>query len=101
MAISLDTENSNLFGAMHRFVSVYTEDPDHVLRRRFTRLHLYNLYQKHKYLVELDKKASKFVRDLTATNAHQDHASSTDEGSQKLDEFLSDVDKRLKDFGKS
>src|ERR1700760_1386383 len=33
----------------------YTEDNDIVLCRRFRRLHLYNLYNKHNRLVELDR----------------------------------------------
>ena len=98
MAISLNTDDSNLFNEMHRVVSVYADDPDHVLRRRFNRLHLYNLYQKHKYLVDLDEKVRTLERDLAPTNA--DHASSTDKGSETLDDLLLDVDKRLKDFGK-
>jgi predicted dithiol-disulfide oxidoreductase (DUF899 family) len=100
MAISLNTKDSNLFNEMHRVVSVYAADPDHVLRRRFTRLHFYNLYQKHKHLVKLDEKISTLERDLAGTNARQDYASSTQQGSETLDDLLLEVDKRLRDFGK-
>lgn len=35
------------------------EDPDHVLRRQFQRLHLYNLYSKHDKLVKLDEEIAR------------------------------------------
>jgi hypothetical protein len=100
MSKSLNTKDSNRFNEMCHVVSVYAEEPDHVLQRRFTRLHLYNLYDKHKRLVDLDKKISIIERNMALPNADMHQSIATDEGLEKLDNLLSEIDKALKDFGK-
>ena len=94
--VTFNSEEYNLFTSMQHVVSFYDEDPDHVLRRRFNRLHFYNLYQKHKYLVELDEKVRALERDCRVTNLGPDQPLPT----KALDDLLLDIDKRLKDFGK-
>lgn len=96
MTISFNPKEYNLFNSMHNVASFYFEDPDQVLRRRFRRLHFYNLYQKHKYLVELDEKVGTLERGCGATNLDPNRTFST----KTLDTLLLDVDKGLKDFGK-
>ena len=75
---------------------MYHEDSDHVIRRRFNRLHFYNLYQKHKCLVEIDEEVAALQRDCRVTDTNPERASS----SENLDKLLSEIDERLKDFGK-
>lgn len=97
MTITLNSEEEyNLFNSMQHIVSFYDEDPDHVLRRRFNRLHFYNLFQKHKYLVELDEEVRALERDCRVTNLGPDQPLRT----RSLHDLLVDIDKRLKDFGK-
>ena len=97
MTITLNSEEEyNLFNSMRHVISFYDEDPDHVLRRRFNRLHFYNLYQKHKYLVELDEEVRALERDCHVTNLCPDQPLRT----KSLGELLLDIDKGLKDFGK-
>ena len=96
MAISFNAKECNLFNNMRRVVTIYDEDSDHVIRRRFNRLHFYNLYQKHRCLVELDEQVAALQRDCRATDTNPERASST----ENLDMLLSEIDERLKDFGK-
>ena len=96
MTIPFNPKEYNRFNSMQKVVSFYLEDPDQVLRRRFRRLHFYNLYQKHKHLVELDERVGRLERGCGATNLDPNHTFST----KTLDTLLLDIDKGLKDFGK-
>ena len=96
MTITLTLEEYHLFNSMRHVVSFYDEDADHVLRRRFKRLHFYNLYQKHKYLVELDEKVCTLERDCCVAESDIDQSSPP----KTLDNLLADIDKGLKDFGR-
>jgi hypothetical protein len=101
MAIYLNEKDSNRFDEMRHVVSFYAADSDHVLRRRFSRLHWYNLYQKHKLLVELDKKVGLLEETIAESNQNRHgyqgscHAGTIDE----LDVLLTDIADKLKDFG--
>jgi hypothetical protein len=82
-----------------KLIKFYREDNDHVLRRRFHRLHLYNLYQKHDSLVQLDNQLlfleSRVKPDTNDGMAHSDAF----EQAAKLDSLISQVGIALKEFG--
>jgi hypothetical protein len=62
-AIQRANEIQKVIGRAKEMISIVQfakEDPDHVLRRRFKRLHLYTLYDKHDCLIKLDEKLAKF-----------------------------------------
>jgi hypothetical protein len=82
-------------------IKIYQVDNDHVLHRRFRKLHLYNLYQKHNRLVELDKKLLHLESRLKPVRkVGTSHPDAKDQAAS-LDALISDIDAALKDFGRS
>jgi hypothetical protein len=82
-------------------VKIYEEDNDHVLCRRFRKLHLYNLYHKHNRLVVLDKSILHLERTLEPTERDGTSHPDAQDQAASLDGLISNIDAALKDFGKS
>jgi hypothetical protein len=81
-----------------RLVGFYQQDNDHVLRRRFQRLHLYNLYNKHNSLVQLDKEIGYLERVVKPQENGTVHPEAFEEA-PKLDALFARIDAALKEFG--
>jgi hypothetical protein len=82
-----------------RLINFYQVDHDHVLHRRFHRLHLYNIYQKHDRLVELDKMLGNLelaIKPNEKTGLPEPNAQLQ---AASLGRLLKDIDIALKDFG--
>jgi hypothetical protein len=82
-----------------RLIGFYQQDNDHVLHRRFQRLHLYNLYSKHNCLVELDKELGSLENAIKPQTDGTPHPEAFEQA-PKLDAGLFvRIDDALKDFG--
>src|SRR4051794_16506773 len=76
------------------------EDGDHVLRRRFEKLHLYNLYSKHQTLVKLDEKLGELEAAVrSASDKDHELSPKTIEKASELRSLVVEVDKALEAFG--
>jgi hypothetical protein len=81
-----------------RLVKFYQKDNDHVLRRRFHRLHLYNLYQKHNRLVELDKKLL-FLESTMKPDEDGKVNADAQQQALSLNPLIKDIESALLEFG--
>jgi hypothetical protein len=84
---------------MINIVAFYQEDNDHVLQRRFLRLHLYNLYTKHKRLVDLDKELLSIEIAVKPEPGTGIISADAYKKAARLQDLLIDIDAALKDFG--
>jgi hypothetical protein len=80
-------------------IRFYQEDKDHVLRRRFQRLHLYNLYNKHNRLVELDQEISHLEEAVMPLAYDGTLHKEAYQQAHELDSLLSQIDDALRQFG--
>jgi hypothetical protein len=89
----------NLAQDLHQVAKVYGVDPDLVLRRRFRRLHYFNLFYKHARLVALDQSVANYesLKQTISTNGPQ--PAGTVEETPKIAQLLKDIEEALKDFG--
>lgn len=86
---------------MVRAVGFCKDENDHLLKRRFRRLHLYNLYCKHARLVDLDKRIAqleKRVWDATHLKPGQP-LPNVPEVAVGIDDLIMEIDQALRDFG--
>jgi len=82
-------------------VQFYQEEDDHILMRRFKRLHLYNLHYKHERLVALDGRMrvlEQRVLGLPKTNV-DDPIPDIAEIAGNIDGLMKEIDQALRDFG--
>jgi hypothetical protein len=82
-------------------VKFYKEDRDHVLRRRFERLHLYNLFSKHSRLVDLDTRIAQLeerVEDAAHPRPGQP-LPDVHEVAKGINDLIGQIDQALRDFG--
>lgn len=94
--MAVDNNDMNIAQEMESVASIYAFDHDVVLKRRFLRLHYYNLYDKHKRLVELDAQ----LRAYEMFGSSKNHANlDCMKGMPKMDELLKNIDHGLKDLG--
>ena len=80
-------------------IDFYQVDSDHVLKRRFLRLHLYNLYSKHKRLVDLDKELASLENAVRPEPKTGLVSAEAYKKAPCLASLLVDIDAALKDFG--
>ncbi|KAF2097344.1 hypothetical protein NA57DRAFT_77600 [Rhizodiscina lignyota] len=73
------------------------EDDDHVLKRAFKRLHLYNLYHKHSRLVQLDKKIAELEVGVVGGKPGEP-VPDVRNIAVNIGQLLTQVDQALKDF---
>jgi hypothetical protein len=91
----------NLAQDLHEVADVYAMDPDLVLRRRFQRLHHFNLYNKHARLVALDQSIADYESLEQAISTTGSQQAGTDGETSKIAQLLKDIEEALKDFGAS
>ena len=84
-------------------VKFYKKENDHVLKRQFRRLHLYNLYYKHARLVELDKEIEALEESVDEIKDKEKGKPIPDiaEIAKDIDGFMENVDKAIREFGTS
>jgi hypothetical protein len=94
---------NKVLGLARRMISIVRfakEDHDHVLRRRFERLHLYTLYSKHDRLIELDEELAQFERAVTPKK--EENYNVTEEAKEqalKFSTLIKQIDDALDEFG--
>jgi hypothetical protein len=82
-------------------IDFFQEDPDHVLRRRFGRLHLYNLYSKHNNLLDIDKDLVSWENKIRPQLKDGTDHPQADAEISKLDDLYNRIDVALKEFGET
>lgn len=89
----------NLANAVDEVARVYAIDPELVLRRRFERLHHFNLFNKHRRLVELDRSVADLeILKHTIGKYEAQTSDATCEPTRAL-QLLKDIGDALEDFG--
>lgn len=76
-------------------------DDDHLIFRRFKRLHLINLYEKHNRLLELDEEAAAVQRDADPKTRDKDAYEEPDDKEAYVSALYANIDQALKDFGQN
>jgi hypothetical protein len=82
-----------------KLIDFYQRDHDHVLRRRFHRLHLYNIYHKHNRLVELDRDLICLERAIKQNKKTDEPQPIAQLQAEDLKRQIDVIDSALKDFG--
>lgn len=109
-AIKRTNERNKVISRAKEMVSIVQfakEDPDHVLRRRFKRLHLYTLYDKHNRLIKLDEKLAELERamrppEMEATLQQRERDEIAEEAlkqASELSPLINQIDTALNEFG--
>jgi hypothetical protein len=82
-----------------RLIGFYQQDNDHVLHRRFQRLHLYNLFSKHSCLVQLDKELGCLENAVKPQKDGTVHPKAFEQAPKLNASLYARIDNALKEFG--
>jgi len=103
MDSQISRKNFSYTQDLFKIIAVYKQDKDHVLQRRFRRLHLCNLYQKHKVLVDIDEKIAEVQEAMTLKERNEagkeELAWDAYEQASKIPDLLDQLHNAFQDFG--
>lgn len=95
----MSTADTNLAKDLDEIAGVYAIDPDLVLRRRFKRLHHFNLLYKHARLVALDQSVADYESLKQTIGTSSPQPAGVANKSPKIVQLLNDIEDALEDFG--